>query len=387
MNNFIYCGPTKYLFGKEMEKNVGREAAKYGKKVLVHYGGGSIKKTGLYDTTIKSLKDAGIQVFELGGVMPNPRLSKVREGIEICKSEGIDLVLAVGGGSVIDSSKAIAAGHAYEGDVWDFFSGKAEVTKATPVATILTIAAAGSEGSTGCVITNEDGNYKRAFNSMAVVSKFSILNPALTVTVPRYQTFCGTTDIMAHLMERYFTNVKNVELTDRLIEATLKTVISNTKILKDDLINYEARAEVMWSGTIAHNNLLDTGRIGDWASHDIEHELSGIYDIAHGAGLAVVFPAWMKYVYKHDIERFAQFAVRVFNVEMDYFDLEKTALAGIKELEDLFSSVGMPIRLGELGIDESRLEEMAEKADENGGVGNFIKLRKADILDIYKLAL
>jgi len=387
MNDFVYCGPTKYIFGRDSEKLVGREVLNFGKKVLLHYGSGSIKKTGLYDSVVESLKNNNIEVFELGGVLPNPRLGKVREGINICKANDIDLILAVGGGSVIDSAKAIAAGHRYNGDVWDFFTFQAEPEEATPVATILTIAAAGSEGSTGCVITKEEGNSKRFFNSELVIPKFSILNPELTFTVSKYQTGCGCVDIIAHLMERYFTNVKHVELTDRLIEATLKTVIDNAKILIKDLQNYDARAEVMWSGTIAHNNLLDTGRIGDWASHMLEHEISAIYDVAHGAGLAIVFPAWMKYVYKHDLNRFAQFAVRVFNVEMDYFNIEKTAFAGIIALENFFMELDMPVRLNQINVDGSRIEEMAGKGVIYGPVGEFVKLDKSDLIHIYTLAL
>ncbi len=387
MNNFSYAIPTKYIFGKDTQAQVGKEASVFGKKVLLHYGGGSIKKTGLYDTVVKSLKDSDLEIFELGGVKPNPRLSLVREGVQICKKESIDLVLAVGGGSVIDSAKAIAAGSCYDGDVWDFYNGKAIPKKATPVATVLTISAAGSEGSPGSVITNEDGGYKRAFNADVVIPKFSILNPEITCTVSKYQTMCGATDIMAHLLERYFTNVTSVELTDRWIEAAIITVMENAKKLLVDLNDYDARAQVMWSGTLAHNNLLDRGRVGDWASHDIEHELSGIYDVAHGAGLSVIFPAWMKYVYKHDVKRFVQFAVRIMGVDQDFFDDEKTIMAGIKALEDFFVSVDMPTRLGGLDIDEIRLEEMAKKATENGNLGNFVSLGKEDIYSIYKLAL
>jgi alcohol dehydrogenase len=387
MQNFEYCGPTRYFFGRDAEKEVGKAAAQYGKKVLLHYGGGSIKKIGLYDTVVKSLKESGIEIFELGGVQPNPRVTLVRQGVEICKKENIDLILAVGGGSVIDSAKAISAGAHYDGDVWDFYLGKVQAKKTTPVATVLTIAAAGSEGSDGSVITNEEGALKRAYVDTILIPKFSVLNPQVTASVSRYQTFAGVTDILAHLMERYFTNVKNVELTDRLIEATMKTVMNNAKILVNDLTDYDARAEVMWGGTVAHNNLLNTGRIGDWASHDIEHELSGIYDVSHGAGLAVIFPAWMKFVYKHDIDRFVQFAVRVFNVENDHFDKEKTALAGIKAFEDFMISIDMPIRLDGLGIDDKRLEEMAQKAAANGPLGNFVPVGKDEILAIYKLAL
>lgn len=388
MDNFIFENPTKIIFGKETENNVGKAALAYGKKVLLHYGGGSIKKNGLYDKVMASLKQEGIECFELAGVKPNPRLSLVYEGVEMCRQHSIDLILAVGGGSAIDSAKAIAIGAVYDGDVWDFFTGKAVPQKALPIATILTIPAAGSEASTGCVITNEDGWYKRAVNSNLIYPRFSILNPELAFTLPKYQVACGAADIMAHLMERYFTNTQNVELIDRLIESALKTMIHNAPIVLKNSDNYDAWAEIMWTGTIAHNNLLSTGRVGDWASHDIEHELSGIYDVAHGAGLAVVFPAWMKYVYKHDINRFAQFAVRVWNVEHSFNNAEKTALEGIQRLESFFRGIGLPVTLSELTVTDNRLDEMASKCthDDQITVGNFIKLGKEDVFNIYKLA-
>ncbi|TCT15506.1 hypothetical protein EDC18_103211 [Natranaerovirga pectinivora] len=388
MDNFIFQNPTKIIFGKNTESSVGKEVSSYSKKILLHYGGGSIKKSGLYDKVVASLKEANIEFIELPGVKPNPRLSLVREGIQICRDNGIDFVLAVGGGSVIDSAKAIAIGVPYNGDVWDFYTDKADATEALPVGTILTIPAAGSESSTGSVITNEDGWYKKPYNSALIYPKFSILNPELAYTLPRYQISCGAADILAHLMERYFTNSKNVEFTDRLIESTMKTIINNVpKVLKNQE-DYDAWAEVMWAGAIAHNNLLNTGRVGDWGSHNIEHELSGIYDVAHGAGLAVVFPAWMKYLYKHDMNRFVQFAVRVWNVEQEFFSPEETALQGIKKLEEFFVSIDMPITLKGLGIEDDRYEEMANKATDNDAspLGNFVKLNSKDIVNILKLA-
>lgn len=387
MENFVFQNPTKIIFGKGTERNVGEEISIYSKKILLHYGGASIKKTGLYDKVINSLNEAGVEYIELSGVKPNPRLSLVREGIKLCRDNGINFILAVGGGSVIDSAKAIAFGVPYNGDVWDLFLGKDVVKEALPLGTVLTIPAAGSEASTGCVITNEEGLFKRAVNSELIYPRFSILNPELAFTLPKYQVACGITDMMAHLMERYFTNVTKVELTDRLIEANLKTIINNgPKLIKEN--DYDAWAEVMWSGTIAHNNLLNTGRVGDWASHDIEHELSGIYDVAHGAGLAVVFPAWMKYVYKHDINRFVQFAVRVWNVENDFCEPEKVALEGIKRLELFSQSIGMPTTLATLGVPYDRLNEMAEKGSnsDKSKLGNFVKLGKADIFNILQLA-
>ena len=388
MDNFTFQNPTKIIFGKDAENEVGKEVSNYSKKILLHYGGGSIVKTGLYDRAIASLKSEKIEYIELSGVKPNPRLSLVQEGIKICRDNDINFILAIGGGSVIDSAKAIAFGVLYDGDVWDLFLGKAVVAKALPLGTILTIPAAGSESSTGCVITNEEGGYKRAVNSELIYPRFSILNPELAFTLPKYQVACGVTDILAHLMERYFTNTKNVELIDRLIESTMKTVINNIPIILEQNDNYDAWAEIMWSGTIAHNNLLSTGRVGDWASHDIEHELSGIYDVAHGAGLAVTFPAWMKYVYMQDVQRFAQFAVRVWNVENSFWSTEKTALEGIKKLQNFLKSIEMPSNLKELGINDDRLEEMADKCtnSDTTTVGNFMKLSKTDVHNVLNLA-
>lgn len=386
MQDFVFHNSTKIIFGKDTENFVGQEAAVYGKKLLLHYGGGSIISSGLYDRVVRSLEKQGIEIYELGGVKPNPRVSLVREGVALCKEKNIGLILAVGGGSVIDSAKAIAAGVKYDGDVWDFYEGKAEITDCLPIGVVLTIPAAGSESSSGSVITNEDGGYKRSAGHVTMRPKFSILNPVLTYTLPAYQTACGITDMMAHILERYFTNEKNVDLTDRLCEAALKTIIDNAPVVLEEPENYAARSEIMWSGTIAHNDLLGTGRIGDWGSHDIEHEISGIYDIAHGAGLAVVFPAWMKYVYKHDVNRFVQFANRVWNVEVDLNDLENTALAGIRKTEEFFRSIGMPVRLHEANIGDEHFEEMAKKGTEQGPLGNFVKLYETDIIQILNIA-
>lgn len=388
MQNFEFLSPTKIIFGKGTEKRVGEEVRKHGHKVLLHYGGGSIKKYGLYDKVVASLREAGVEFLELGGVQPNPRLSLVRQGIELCRQNDIDLILAVGGGSVIDSAKAIALGVPYQGDVWDFFIEKATPEESLPVGVVLTIPAAGSEASKSCVITNEDGWYKRPVNVQINRPVFAIMNPEVTFTLPPYQTACGAADIMAHVMERYFTNVPHVDYTDRLCEATLKTVIKHVPLVLENPEDYDARAEIMWAGTLAHNDLLETGRVGDWASHQIEHELSGIYDVAHGAGLAVVFPAWMKYVYEHDVPRFVQFAVRVWNVEQSFEDPKRTALEGIRRLEGFFRSIGLPTTLRELNIPDDRLEEMAEKCKKpnNGRVGNFVPLDKNDVLNILKLA-
>ncbi|KGK86987.1 iron-containing alcohol dehydrogenase [Clostridium sp. HMP27] len=387
MINFSYDNATKIIFGKDTENEVGNETEKYGRKVLLHYGGGSIKKSGLYDRVIKSLKDAGIEIFELGGVKPNPRLSLVYEGIDICRKNNIDFILAVGGGSVIDSAKAIGIGVTYNGDVWDFYTGKTSVNATIPVGVILTIPAAGSESSTGSVITNEDGWYKRAVGSDLMRPVFAIMNPELTYTLPPYQTAAGAADMMAHIFERYFTNEPNVDLTDRLSEGTLRTIIKNVPIVLQEPENYEARAEIMWAGTIAHNGILGTGRTEDWGTHDMEHEISGIYDITHGAGLAILFPAWMKYVCKQDVNRFAQFANRVWDVEIDINNLEKTALEGIERTKDFFKKIGMPVSLTEANVPSDRFEEMASKGTENGPLGNFVKLHKEDIVNIFNLAL
>lgn len=388
MDSFTFRNPTRIIFGKDSENQVGSEVQHYSRKILLHYGGGSIKKTGLYQRVTASLKAAGIDFTELPGVKPNPRLSLVQEGIRLCRDNSLNFILAIGGGSVIDSAKAISIGVPYPGNVWDFYTGKAVPGKALPIGTILTIPAAGSEASNGSVITNEDGWYKRAAGSDLLYPSFSILNPELAFTLPKYQVACGAADILAHLTERYFTNTLHVELTDRLIESTMKTVIHNTPKVLEQAENYDAWAEIMWAGTIAHNNLLNTGRLGDWASHDIEHEISGIYDVAHGAGLAVVFPAWMKYVWGHDVERFVQYAVRVWNVEYSFRSPEETALEGIRKLEQFFRSIGLPTTLAELNIPDDRLEEMAHKGTNAGTstLGHFVELQKADVWNILKLA-
>ncbi|MFW5982028.1 MAG: iron-containing alcohol dehydrogenase [Halanaerobiaceae bacterium] len=387
MENFEFQNTTKIIFGKNREKDIGEETKKHSKKVLLHYGSGSIKKYGLYDKVVDSLNQAGVEFIELGGVQPNPRLKLVQEGIKICEENDIDFILAVGGGSVIDSAKAIAIGVPYDGDVWDFYTGKARIEEALPVGVVLTIPAAGSESSPSSVITNEDGDYKKGTGSWLIQPQFAILNPEVTFTLPDYQTACGAADIMAHIMERYFTHTKNVDLTDRLCESTLRTMIKNVPLVLEDPENYDARAEIMWAGSVAHNDLLGTGRVEDWASHGIEHEISGIYDVAHGAGLAIIFPAWMKYVYKENINKFVQFAVRVWDIEADFENLEYTALAGIEKLKDFFKSIGLPVSFADLTLPDDKLEIMAEKCVEYGPVGNFKKLEKEDVLNIYKLAL
>lgn len=388
MQNFRFLNPTEIIFGAGTHKRVGTETKEHGTKVMLHYGSGHIKRCGLYDEIVASLKEADVAFVELGGVQPNPRLKLVREGIALCKEHGVDFILAVGGGSVIDSAKAIAAGVKYDGDVWDFYIGEAVVQEALPVGAVLTIPAAGSEASAGSVITDWEAKNKRHFDSDVVRPRFAIMNPELTYTLPPYQTACGASDIMAHIMERYFTNVQDVELTDRLCESTLKTIINNVPKVLQNPNDYAARSEIMWGGTLAHNDLLSTGREGDWASHMIEHELSAINDVAHGAGLAVIFPAFLKYVYKHDIAKMVQFAVRVWNVEQSFDDPEKTALEGIARLKDYFKSIGLPTSLEEIGIGEASFEHIAKNCRKFDGdtVGNFVKLNEQDIINVLKLA-
>ncbi|MBE5762198.1 MAG: iron-containing alcohol dehydrogenase [Clostridiales bacterium] len=391
MLNFEFLSPTKIFFGRGVENQVGDLLKQYGAtKVLLHYGGGSVKRTGLFDRVVDSLKAAGVEFVELGGVKPNPRLSLVYEGIKLCKETGVDFLLAVGGGSVIDSTKAIAHGLQYDGDVWDFFCGKATVQKSTPVATILTIPAAGSEGSNSCVITNENGNIKRGCSTELNRPVFSLLNPELCATLPKNQVANGASDIIAHAMERYFTNTTNVDITDRLTEGLIRTVMENAPKCYKDPSDYEPMAQLVWCSTLAHNNILGVGRVQDWASHNIEHELSGVYDIPHGAGLSIIFPAWMKYNYKHDIPRFCQFANKVFDITIDPFDMEGTALKAIDALEKWYKSLDLPTRLSEVGIGEDRLMEMAnnvKKPNGDGTIGGFVKLSSEDCYNIYKLAL
>lgn len=388
MLNYSYQNTTKIVFGKGTENQVGELVKAHSNKVLLHYGGGSIKTNGVYDKVVTSLKEANVEFIELAGVMPNPRISLVREGIKICRENNIDFILAVGGGSAIDSAKAIAAGVNYSGDVWDLFLGEEINHTCLKVATVLTIPAAGSESSTGSVCTNEEGQYKRSIGHPTLRPVFSILNPEFTFTLPKYQTSCGIVDMFAHILERYFTNEEHVDLTDRLCEGTMKAIIDNALRLNINPNDYNARAEIMQCGTIAHNGSLGMGRSEDWASHAIEHEISGIYDIAHGAGLAIIFPAWMKFVYKHNVNRFAQFAHRVFNIDLNLNNLEETALLGIKALEDFFAKIDMPTRLSHVNIDDSRIEEMAKKVVAHKSyVGGFVKIGAKEALEVFKLAL
>lgn len=390
MENFNFYAPTYFAFGKNRESDCGKLVERFGgTKVLLHYGGGSVVRSGLLDRVKDSLKENEIEYIELGGVMPNPRSGLVYEGIELCRKENVDFILAVGGGSTIDSAKAIAAGSVYRGDFWDFYQGR-PIRKALPVGTVLTIAAAGSEGSPDSVITNEDGMIKRGASGDAIRPKFSVLNPELTETLPAYQTACGITDIVAHLYERYLTNSKDVEVTDRMIESLILTMKTEAPKVMENLQDYEARANIMWAGMVAHNNIAGVGRSQDWTSHQIEHELSALYDCAHGAGLAVTMPAVFTYNMSHNVMRFAQIAVRVWGCQMDFEHPERTAKEGIEALRNFLISIGMPKNFAELGAKEEDIEKLAYtccygKGNEAGTVGGFVTLNQQDVENIYKL--
>lgn len=385
MENFIYQNQTKIIFGRGVEETCGKECRKYGTKVLIHYGGGSIKKIGLYDRVIKSLKEEGMTIYELGGVLPNPRLGLAKEGIKMVKENNIDIILAVGGGSVIDSAKCIALGAKYDGDVWDFYCGKAQPTSILPVGTILTIPAAGSESSFSTVMTNEDGLIKISYRNELNRPLFSYLNPDLIGSVPKNHLIAGVIDMFSHVLERYFTNVKNVDLTDELCEGVCRTIIKNGPLFVNEPTNYDYASQIMWTSTVAHNSLLDTGRIADWASHMIEHELSALYDLSHGMGLAIIIPAWMKYVYSHDIKRFARFANKVWDVPM-MDNLEQMALIGIAKTQKFFEELGAKTSLSAANLPCDSFEQMAKKATWRGPVGKFVPLDVEDIVKIYKLA-
>ncbi|MBP5653363.1 MAG: iron-containing alcohol dehydrogenase [Lachnospiraceae bacterium] len=393
MFDFKYYTPTKVIFGKNTESRVAELIKEFnGTKVLIHYGGGSVVRSGLLKRVTDTLDAAGIGYVTLGGAVPNPHLGLVYEGIELCRKENVDFLLAVGGGSAIDSAKAIGYGRANEGDVWDFYDYKRQAKAGMPLGVILTIAATGSEMSDSSVITKEEGLVKRGYSSDFGRPRFAILNPELTMTLPDYQTACGCTDIMMHTMERYFTNGGNMELTDSLAEGLLRTVKKNALILKKDPKNYDARAEVMWAGSLAHNGLTGCGNDGgDWMTHKLEHELGGLYDVAHGAGLAAIWGSWARYVYKNCLHRFKRFALNVMEVE-DRGSDEEIALCGIEAMEDFYRSIDMPTNLRELGVKpaEGDLELMAKKcaAGLNGGTGGSAKvLDEAAMLAIYRASI
>jgi alcohol dehydrogenase YqhD (iron-dependent ADH family) len=387
MQNFEYCNGTKIIFGKGTESQIGSETAKYAKRALLHHSGGSTVRSGLIDRVKDSLEKAGVEWVELDGVRPNPRLSLVYQGIDIVKKEKLEFIIACGGGSAIDSAKAIALGAVNEGDVWDFYERKKTANKALPLATIVTIPAAGSESSISSVITNEQGPWKRGVNFECIRPVFSILNPELTYTLPPYQTACGVADMLAHIMERYFTKEPHVELTDELCEGAMRVIIRNArKIFSGGEKNYDARAEIMWAGALAHNNLLSTGRIGDWASHGIEHELSALFDIAHGAGLSIIFPAWIRYNIKEDTPRLARFAAKVWGVDGAFYDWEQAALEGVMRMEQFFRSIGLPVTFAEAGLDPAKIPEMSKRAVKFGPLGNYQKLDEKAVEAIYRIA-
>jgi alcohol dehydrogenase len=387
MDNFTFYNPTKLIFGKDQLAELKNEVPQYGKKVLLVYGGGSIKRNGLYDSVMNYLKEIGLEVFELSGVEPNPRISTVRKGVQICKEEGIEFLLAVGGGSVIDCTKAIAAGAKYDGDAWDLVTKKAFASEALPFGTVLTLAATGSEMNAGSVITHWETNEKYGWGSPVTFPRFSILDPVNTFTVPRDQTIYGIVDMMSHVFEHYFHLTEHTEFQDRMCESLLLTVMETAPKLLADLENYEYRATILYAGTMALNGMLSMGYRGDWATHNIEHAVSAVYDIPHGGGLAILFPNWMKHNLKVKPERFKKMAVRVFNVDPEGKTDEETGLEGIEKLREFWSSIGAPSRLADYDIDDSKIEVMADKAMVNGEFGNFAKLNHSDVVEIYRMSL
>lgn len=387
MKNFELCNPTRVIFGKGTTSQVGEVCAGLGKRVLFVYGSGSIKKSGLYDRVMQNLTGANLEVFELPGIQPNPRIDKVREGIQICKKKNIEVVLAVGGGSVLDSAKIIAAGAVYDGDPWDFFSGKSEVPGRIHLVTVLTLAATGSEMNRNAVITNDETKEKRGFGHPCLFPDVSILDPENTFTVPKDHTVYGIVDIMAHVFEQYFHPTPETPLQDRFAESIMKTVIEYTPRVLENPTDYDARATIMWCGTLALNHLIGSGVEDDWSSHDIEHELSAFYDIPHGAGLAIVFPQWMKYVLDVIPGKFAQFAERVWEIERNGRSDRELGLLGIERTKEWFAQIGAPTTLREVGIGEQHLEEMAAKATKRGPLGSVKRLKKEDVLAILRMCL
>ena len=391
MLDFQYYSPTRVVFGRHALDQLGPLLkAKGRQKILLHYGGGSVRRNGILEAVKQQLELAGVTYLELGGVEPNPKIGLIRTGVELCKSEHVDFILAVGGGSTIDSAKAIAMGAKIDFDVWNLYETKQRICDALPVGSVLTIAAAGSELSDGSVVTNPEGGLKRDYGSDYLRPEFAIMNPEYTFSVSKYQTACGTVDILMHTFERYFTHTPNVDLTDELAEGLCRAVIRAGTAAVANGCDYEARATLMWAGSISHNDLTGLGRKSDWATHQIEHELSGQYDrVSHGAGLAAIFPAWCRYVWREEPERFARFAEKIWGVNRDGMSTEEAALEGIRRCEAYFHSIGMPTRLCELGIDGAHLHEMAVKATYFGRrtLGSFKVLQEADIEAIYQTAL
>ena len=392
MKDFKFYAPTEVVFGENSEEQVARLIKKYGgTKVLVHYGGKSAERSGLLDKVCKQLQDEGIQFVKLGGVVPNPRLSLAKQGIELCRKEGIDFILAVGGGSVIDSSKCIAYGVCYDGDVWDFYLGKAQPTKMLPLAAVLTIPAAGSEMSEASVITNEDGDVKLGYSNDLSRPKFAIMNPRRTFTLPPYQTAAGVTDIMMHTMERYFNTDGDMTLTDEIAEALMRTMKASVFEVLKNPEDYRNRAQIMWGGSLAHNDVTGCRNNGDWATHQLEHELSGMFDVTHGAGLAAIWPSWARYVMHENLSRFVRFAVNVMEVPNDFTDPEGTALRGVEAMERFYHAIGMPVNIRELigrDVTDEEIQEMTRKCsrDYQRTCGQFKVLKAEDMKAIYCMA-
>ncbi|WP_342528779.1 iron-containing alcohol dehydrogenase [Chryseomicrobium sp. FSL W7-1435] len=387
MNSFSFYNPVKLIFGKGQLSSLSKELAPFGKKILVVYGGGSIKKSGLYDKVMAELSNGGFEVFELSGVEPNPRLSTAKKGIEICKENNVDAVLAVGGGSVIDCSKLIIAGAKYDGDAWDFVTRKAQPEDALPLATVLTLAATGSEMNAGSVITNQETEEKYGWGSPLSFPKFSILDPEYTFTVPADQTVYGIVDMMSHMFEQYYNNGTNTPVQDEMIEGVLRAVIATAPKLMEDLTSYEHRETILFAGTLGLNNFLQMGYNGDWASHNIEHAVSAIYDIPHAGGLAIIFPEWMRHNVKVNPARFARMAVKVFGVNPDGKSDEQIANEGIDQLVEFWTSIGAPQKLSDYKIGDDRIEDMVDKTLVYGPFGNFNKLQAEDVRSILKAAL
>lgn len=388
MQNFVFHNPTKLIFGRDQLIHLKTELVKYGSRILFVYGGGSIKKNGLYDNITQLLTEIDAEIFELSGVEPNPRLSTVQKGIEICKEENIEFILAVGGGSVIDCSKAISVGAKYDGDVWDIITRRNTTADALPFGAVLTLAATGSEMNPSSVITNWDSREKYGWSlNPLTFPKFSILDPQYTVTVPKDQTIYGIVDMMSHVFEQYFHQSPNTLLQDRMCEAVLKTVIETAPKLIKDLDNIDLRETILYSGTIALNGILAMGARGDWATHNIEHAVSAVYDIPHGGGLAILHPNWMLHVLDENVKKFKQLAIRVFNVNPTGKEEREIAVEGIEKLRVFWTSIGAPESLAHYNIDDSKLETIADKAMVRGEYGNFKKLNREDTLEILKMSL
>jgi len=387
MNKFSFYNPVKLIFGKGQLEQIKQELPTYGKKVLVVYGGGSIKKNGLYDEVMVTLKEANLEVFELSGVEPNPRISTARRGVELCKQEDIDMLLAVGGGSVIDCTKLIAAGAKYDGDAWDFVSRKATPKDALPFGTVLTLAATGSEMNSGSVITNEETQEKYGWGTPLIFPKFSILDPTYTFSVPLDQTVYGIVDMMSHIFEQYFNNATNTPVQDEMCEGVLRAIMETAPKLLTDLNSFEHRETILFAGTMALNNFLQMGYQGDWATHNIEHAVSAVYDIPHAGGLAILFPHWMRHNVKVNPQRFARLAVNVFGVNPVGKTVEEIAFEGIDKLRVYWTSLGAPETLADYNIDDSNIEKMVEKAMVYGPFGNFTALEADDVRTILKASL